>query len=176
MKVNEEEFGNQWKPVCAICQHIVEREKEPPLDDDDCECRLPPRRKPRPEDIRFWCTQEKHLKLNFVTGEKYPVPCMEYNSHGACREFEAVVPTEPVFSLENNIVTLELALGSMDGTVIYYRIKPVDFADTPEQEEMPWTLYEQPIAITEDVSLEYVAVLANSRSSVFVKLCSYIAP
>ena len=68
MKASKEEFGNQWKPVCAICQHMTERDKEPPLDDDDCECRLV-RKKPRPEDIRFWCTQDKHLKLNFITGE-----------------------------------------------------------------------------------------------------------
>lgn len=176
MKVNEEEFGNQWKPVCAICQHIVEREKEPPLDDDDCECRLPPRRKRRPEDIRFWCTQENHLKLNFVTGEKYPVPCMEYNSHGACREFEAETPSIPVITVNENTITLELPIGSRDGTVMYYRFKPLDFADAPEQEPIPWVLYEQPIEITENIMLEYVAVLANSQSEVMIKACNYTAP
>lgn len=187
MKVNENEFGNEWKPVCAICQHMTERDKEPPLDDDDCECRLV-RKKPRPEDIRFWCTQDEHLKLNFITGEKFPVPCMEWNSHGACREFEAEIPSKPVITADENVITLELPLGSRDGTLLYYRIKPIGFVDVPEREdipgtlhekpieieEYPWILYEKPIEITEDVVLEYVSVLANSRSEVVSKICNYV--
>jgi hypothetical protein len=189
MKVNENEFGNEWKPVCMICQHMTEKGKEPPLDDDDCECRLV-RKKPRPEDIRFWCTQDEHLKLNFITGEKFPVPCMEWNSHGACREFEAETPSIPVITVNENTITLELPLGSRDGTVMYYRIKPLDFADAPEQElipgvlyeqpieieSIPWVLYEQPIEITGNIMLEYVAVLANSQSEVMIKVCNYTAP
>lgn len=185
MRVEEDEFGNVWKPVCAICQHMIEKEKEPTLD-DDCECRLPPRRKPRPEDIRFWCVQDKHLKLNFVTGEKYPVPCIEYNKHGACRDFEALVPTEPTFTLEENVITLELPLDSVEGTVIYYRIKPTALVDDEIQDEsvdesveqdepddILWEVYENPITITEEVLLEYVSVLANSRSDYFSKVCEY---
>lgn len=164
----KEGLVKDWKPVCAVCQFMMEGEKEVLLDDDGCDCRTIKKRK-KCEDDRFMCLNERHLKLNYITGEKSPSPCSDFNRHGACREFVAIVPEPPIVGTIDNVVTITTAVGSFDGTRIFYT---TDLSDPRESETV--LEYTEPFPIDGDVTVTAVSVLANSVSGTVIVECRYV--
>ncbi len=174
MNMNEDEvyqgFVTGWKPICAICQYTSEVEQEHSfVDDDGCDCRQIKKRQ-KDKYGRFLCNHDSHLRIDYITGEKSPVPCSDWNRHGACREFSAIVPEPPSISVENNVVTISLAIGSEDGTRIFYTTDGSDPHGSDTTQE-----YISPFDIDSDVTVNALAVLANSESVVVTADCKYLS-